>query len=281
MRGGNVCALILFWVSALALIVPCAPAANYSESIDGDLSNDHTNPTPFALSVGANVLTATTGLAGDPDYVRADVPVGTRFARLVLQSYTNNEVPAFIGMRVGTIIPTATCCTAPSDLSGYTVFGPGFASVGEDILPEMGAAVLAMGFTPPLASGSYTFWSHQATGVSTSYEFNFNVELPPNISGDYNNDNVVDAADYVSWRDTLGQTGVGLRADGDHNGVIDMLDYSLWRAQFGATAGGGSGTRSGISTRSVPEPISALLLILGATTVLLRRRRIGVERFLP
>src|SRR3954466_5885713 len=44
------------------------------------------------------------------------------------------------------------------------------------------------------------------------------------LSGDYNNDGKVDAADYLSWRKT----------DGTPAG------YSAWRAHFGQTAGSGS-----------------------------------------
>ena len=34
------------------------------------------------------------------------------------------------------------------------------------------------------------------------------------LDGDYNVDGVVDAADYVVWRDSLDETGRGLAADG-------------------------------------------------------------------
>ena len=36
------------------------------------------------------------------------------------------------------------------------------------------------------------------------------------LDGDYNANGVVDAADYTVWRDSLGQTGMGLAADGDN-----------------------------------------------------------------
>ena len=38
------------------------------------------------------------------------------------------------------------------------------------------------------------------------------------IAGDYNKNGVVNAADYVVWRNSMGQTGWGLAADGDLNG---------------------------------------------------------------
>jgi len=53
------------------------------------------------------------------------------------------------------------------------------------------------------------------------------------IPGDYNGDFQVDAADYVIYRDTFGQTGPGLAADGSGNEIIDQADYDVWRAHFG------------------------------------------------
>ncbi len=60
---------------------------------------------------------------------------------------------------------------------------------------------------------------------------------PPTLLGDYNQNSVVDAADYVAWRKTLGTTGLAAYtgADGSGNGTIDLADYGVWRAHFGQT----------------------------------------------
>ncbi|MEN0109751.1 MAG: hypothetical protein AAF805_03420, partial [Planctomycetota bacterium] len=47
----------------------------------------------------------------------------------------------------------------------------------------------------------------------------------PTITGDFNGDGVVDAADYTVWRDTRLDEGVGLAADADLSGVVDDADY--------------------------------------------------------
>jgi hypothetical protein len=88
--------------------------------------------------------------------------------------------------------------------------------------------------------------------------------------GDYNQDGIVDAADYIVWRKTLGQSGAGLAADGNNNGSIDSGDFDVWRAQFGQNAGGGAGA---IANPSVPEPTALVLLILAAEGWCLRRGR--------
>ena len=89
----------------------------------------------------------------------------------------------------------------------------------------------------------------------------------PAVPGDYNQNGVVDAADYIVWRNTLGQTGAGLAADGDGNQEVDSGDYQVWRTHFGQTAGSGSG--AGIA---VPEPSASVLLLLAVAGVPIRRR---------
>jgi hypothetical protein len=93
----------------------------------------------------------------------------------------------------------------------------------------------------------------------------------PTTTGDYNGNGIVDAADYVRWRDTLNQTvsTPGDGADGDQSGTIDAGDYTFWRGRFGNVVSGiGQGSSA---TRAVPEPslVSFLivsLLIFGAAT---------------
>jgi hypothetical protein len=81
----------------------------------------------------------------------------------------------------------------------------------------------------------------------------------PLLSGDYNSNGAVDAADYVMWRKTFGQTGFGLAADGNGNNSIDAGDYGVWRAHVGQSVGGGASM-----SVNVPEPLSWMLTILAA-----------------
>jgi endonuclease I len=84
------------------------------------------------------------------------------------------------------------------------------------------------------------------------------------LSGDYNRNGAVDAADYVVWRHALGQdvTEYG-GADGDGDGTIDDGDYDVWRMNFGTTAA----AVSSFLASTVPEPSSASL-VAGAFVVL-------------
>lgn len=83
----------------------------------------------------------------------------------------------------------------------------------------------------------------------------------PALLGDYDGNGVVDAADYVVWRDSLGTAGSDLAADGDHDGAVTELDYDLWKANFGMTAGGDADAIEQLAA-TVPEPGSALLCVV-------------------
>jgi hypothetical protein len=96
------------------------------------------------------------------------------------------------------------------------------------------------------------------------------------VPGDYNDNGVVDAADYVLWRDTKGTTGEGLAADVNNDNTIDGLDYNEWRKLFGNDRhdghhGGEHGSGAGAFS-AVPEP-HAIVLTLSALV------GIGLNRF--
>jgi len=75
------------------------------------------------------------------------------------------------------------------------------------------------------------------------------------LPGDYNNDGLVDAADYTVWRDHLGTTTLPNRDPGAA-GPVGQSDYLVWKTNFG-TSGTGSAT-------AVPEPGSLFLILLVA-----------------
>lgn len=72
------------------------------------------------------------------------------------------------------------------------------------------------------------------------------------LAGDFNNNGVVDAADYTVWRDGLGE-------------AFSQADYDVWVANYGAIAPAAS--------RSVPEPNAVLLLTIAALEALSRSRQ--------
>jgi hypothetical protein len=90
------------------------------------------------------------------------------------------------------------------------------------------------------------------------------------VVGDYNHNGIVDAADYTVWRNSLGQVGTGLDADGNGNDEIDEGDYAVWKMHFGETSGGGSAAKA---NAAVPEPTATVLISWGAIAICGRRAR--------
>lgn len=77
-----------------------------------------------------------------------------------------------------------------------------------------------------------------------------------NLPGDYNNDGVVDAADFVVWRQSL-LTSVPLKNETASFGSVDTADYEAWRTNFGTTMALGSSF-----TATVPEPSTTSIAVL-------------------
>lgn len=85
------------------------------------------------------------------------------------------------------------------------------------------------------------------------------------LDGDYNEDGVVNAADYTLWRDNVGQPEGTLPNDGSLSGVIGQDHYDLWRDNYGASSAPSAGA-------AVPEP-GALLLAFVALAGMTAARR--------
>jgi T5SS/PEP-CTERM-associated repeat protein len=95
------------------------------------------------------------------------------------------------------------------------------------------------------------------------------------LSGDYNENGIVDTDDYVVWRKTFGQNVLKFSgADGDGDGMVGDNDYGVWRAHFGETSGSGAG-----ASASVPEPVSyALLIVAAAVLTVVSPRKMSLQK---
>jgi hypothetical protein len=83
------------------------------------------------------------------------------------------------------------------------------------------------------------------------------------MPGDFNTDGTVDAADYVFWRDRLGNP-------------FTPQDYNVWRENFDAVAAAGAGI--GAVQTSVPEPMSVLpILVAIAGLIPVKRARPAIS----
>jgi hypothetical protein len=130
----------------------------------------------------------------------------------------------------------------PTDADGYPIVGPEPFSI-EPVYTEL--AYLDMSSSTGGMVGSLA-------GLVTFAVIPISSPLP----GDFNGDNVVDAADYIVWRKTPNNFG------GDPAG------YNTWRTHFGQTVG----SSAGVSTNAaVPEPATLALLMLAAAYVCKQR----------
>ena len=95
---------------------------------------------------------------------------------------------------------------------------------------------------------------------------------PPGVSAiDYNDDGIVDAADYTVWRDQMGPlVPPGYGADGDGDGYIGYKDYLVWKDAYGGVV-----TTASSNTR-VPEPATVHAVLL-ATCLLMSVQRARIS----
>lgn len=106
----------------------------------------------------------------------------------------------------------------------------------------------------PLA-GKYFGFRNRIAGTNHQIDVsfnNFNVYAPLVLPGDYNNDGLVDATDYVVWRDSLGGNTT---LPNDDTAGVGPDDYVRWKANFGQSIGGQVGIAA-----AVPELGTSLLV---------------------
>ena len=93
---------------------------------------------------------------------------------------------------------------------------------------------------------------------------------PPGLSGDFNSDNEVNAADYTVWRNSVGP-GTLANDAGISPGVVDAADYNHWKSRYGISTipyvDNGSGSGNEVHSRNVPEPSTGFLLLAGGSLV--------------
>ena len=106
------------------------------------------------------------------------------------------------------------------------------------------------------------------------------------VTGDYNNDGTVNAADYVIWRDKLDQNAT--LPNDSTPGTVTQADYDVWRTNFGRMGAptGPSTLITGfvryvngdlINGAVVPEQASVCIVGIGLGTLLIVTRRRSSE----
>jgi hypothetical protein len=188
----------------------------------------------------------------------------------------------------GTLAPGHSIGTTTVDgsttLLGGSTLEIEFDADGADLLWVLGDLTLAENVTLDIVpldeteNGSYLIAAYTGTlsgvfenvadGYSLSYATPGEIYLTVGdiLAGDYNDDGVVNAADYVVWRNSLA-SGTPLANETASLGTVDDDDYTAWRDNFGSTATEGQATG-----QSVPEPAAGVLAFI-AIAVFTRLRR--------
>jgi hypothetical protein len=124
-----------------------------------------------------------------------------------------------------------------------------------------------------LTTGTADGWQIHTNGSATENArprlvvLSGNVAVSAGLSGDYNSNGIVDAADYAVWRNSLDQS-VTLPND-TTPGSVTQADYDVWRANFGRV--GDLGGPLGSAT-AVPEPGTLLIALANAALMLFAAR---------
>jgi hypothetical protein len=121
------------------------------------------------------------------------------------------------------------------------------------------------------AIGSSDPNDNEVAWITGSGELNVTTLGVVGVPGDFNNNGVVDAGDYVLWR-----KGGPLQNEVDTPGTVNAQDYTDWRARFGNPPGSGAS----LELASVPEPATIVLLALLTPFIapLVARRKFGRTR---
>lgn len=158
---------------ALVFMAGSLHAADWNETVNGDLSGDGLAPTVLILAAGSNAVRGTTGrmfASGpvDKDYFTVTVPAGLELSELTVLAGTSVLGDgSFIGLMSGSTFTVPPTAQTADGLLGWTLFSEN--NIGDDLLGFMSTPSFgSSGFSPPLPAGSYSFWVQETSvGVST------------------------------------------------------------------------------------------------------------------
>jgi hypothetical protein len=261
-------------VVASAIFSACCERAaahhfRYSAKLSG-AAEDAPNNSPavghviITIDFDENVLTVDTSFSGligtvtDAQIHAMTLTVGTGTAGAATQVPSFDEFPSGV---------TSGDYEHEFDLALATTYNPAFITSTGSISNAYNALAFAMNDGKAYFNIATTAFPNGEIRGFLSY-----------VPGDFNNNGVVDAADYVLWRGSLGTTGEGLLADSNNDNVISNDDYEFWRANFGKVgvsnvAGGASVLAAEVPEPSLPSLLAVVVAWWSADALHLMRRR--------
>ncbi len=211
-------------------------------------------------ATGTNIVNSSTGFTGHPYPNQPDIdssgaspmpwPTNTWFHVAATWDHATGLYSMYYNGRL--IRQSTELSAGPMGQWDTHAFGEYFDGLGLGCVYDSGGRR-----TQGLEDELYVFnRALSAAEIQTLYN------VAPGVAGDYNGNGVVDAADYVLWRN-----GGPLQNEIDTPGTVNAADYTAWRARFGATSG------AGLGAAQVPEPGCLALLLVCFGLVPSRRHR--------
>jgi len=93
------------------------------------------------------------------------------------------------------------------------------------------------------------------------------------IPGDANLNGVVNITDFGTWQTNNGMAGFWQNADFNGTGAVNITDFGIWQTNNGMSATPPGGGAAGLASAGVPEPTSAVLMLMAGTLLLVARIR--------
>jgi hypothetical protein len=110
-----------------------------------------------------------------------------------------------------------------------------------------------------LADGAWDSWTFTPSFNFAAFATNPVAATSPYVLGDFDHDGQVTASDYNVWRASFGST-TQLDADANGNHVVDAADYVVWRQQLSIANGQ---VVVPLSSFTVPEPCALAMAFVG------------------
>jgi hypothetical protein len=164
---------------AVAAVLSCTgivSAADWIESVNGDLSDDTNNPTPVSFSLGDNRVIGTMGTppggSTDADIFTFTIAPGLQLTSILIESLSGTEA-SFYAIAAGPIITFV-----PNEhLSNILISNTG------EIMDDLANPIYGgPGITAPLGAGQYTVW-WQETAEVRDYTFRYTLTEVPEPVG--------------------------------------------------------------------------------------------------
>jgi len=151
----------------------------YSESVNGELSNNGLTPTALLVNAGSNIISGTTGANTGTDfrdYFTISVSSGLQLVSLIELAGTQAGNVGFLGLQRGSQVTLPTNSVTADGLLGWVHYAPAPSDI--NVLPTMAVpANGSSGFTAPLGSGNYAFWLQDSS--PGTFQYSFNIVLTP------------------------------------------------------------------------------------------------------